>query len=99
MNINLSIKKSWYGLILLVSVMPALLIFIWGGTLYYELLLEKHLSEQEFLGELAVDHLKQEVVRLETLLENKSDPIAYTLARKADAQLVDELLHKVLERE
>ncbi|RDH81278.1 MAG: hypothetical protein DIZ80_14325 [endosymbiont of Galathealinum brachiosum] len=96
---SLSLKKTWYGLILLVAVVPALLMLIWGGFLYYQLLLEKHLSEEVFIGELSVDHVKQEVERLATLLENKSDPIAYTLTNDINLKFVDELLHNALKRE
>lgn len=99
MKLKLSLKKTWYTVILIVAVLPALLMTIWGGALYHQLLLEKQLLEQELLEELAVNHVSQEVVRLITLLENKSDPIAYTLARKKDAVLLDQLVHKVIYRE
>lgn len=99
MTFKLSLKKTWYSLILLVAVVPALLIIVWGGTFYYQLLLEKNLVEEDFFRELAVDHVKQEVERLGTLLENKSDPMAYTLARDMDKQLLNELLQKVVQRE
>jgi len=99
MKFNLSLKKTWYSLILLVAIVPVLLMLAWGGSLYYKLLLEKHLLEEEFFRELAVNHVKQEILRLTTLLENKSDPMAYTLARDRDDQLLNELLHKVVNRE
>jgi len=99
MRFNLSLKKTWYSLILLVAVIPALLMLAWGGTLYYQLLLDKYFSEESFFRELAVEHVEQEVTRLVTLLENKSDPMAYTLARDRDTQLLDDLLDKVVSRE
>jgi len=99
MRFSLSLKKTWYSLILLVAVVPTLLMLTWGGTLYYQLILEKHLLEEAYYSELAVDHVKQEIERLGILLENKSDPIAYTLARDRDLQLVDELLDKMISRE
>jgi len=99
MRFKLSLIKTWYSLILLAAVIPALLMIVWGGTIYYQMLLEKHLLEQDYFGVLAVDHVTQEVARLGTLLENKSDPIAYTLARDRDSELLDELLYKVVSRE
>ena len=84
---------------MLVAVVPAFLMLVWGGFLYYQLLLEKHLNEEVFIGELSVEHVKQEVERLATLLENKSDPMAYTLANGTDLKLLDELLYKALKRE
>lgn len=99
MKFDLSLKKIWYSLILLVAVVPALLMLAWGGSLYYRLLLEKHLLEESLPRELVASHVKQEVARLATLLENKSDPMAYTLERDRNSQLLDELLYKVLSRE
>ncbi len=99
MRFSLSLKKTWYSLILLVAVVPALLMLVWSSTLYHQLLLEKHLVEEDFFRENVVDHVKHEVKRLGTLLENKSDPIAYTLDRDSNIELLDELLHKVITRE
>ncbi len=99
MRFKLSLKKTWYSLILLAAVIPSLLMLVWGTTIYYRLLLEKHFLEEEYFGELAVDHVKQEVLRLETLLENKSDPMAYTLARDKDSKLLEDLLARVISRE
>ena len=84
---------------MLISVAPVLIMLTWVGNLYYQQLLEKHLLEEDFIGELAVEHIQKEVVRLHTLLINKSDPIAYTLKRDKNLPFIDELIHQVIKRE
>ena len=69
------------------------------GNLYYQQLLEKHLSQEDFIGELAVEHIQQEVLRLRTLLINQSDTLAYTLQRDQDMHFMDEVLHALVKRE
>ena len=101
MNLSLSLKKTWYGLILLTSFIPVLLLLLWGGSFYYNLLLDKALQRAEYFRELSTDHVNQEVSRLLTLLQNKGDPMAYTLTpgRTMDPQLLDELFNKMMGRE
>ena len=57
------------------------------------------MNDEVFIGELSVEHVKQEVEQLATLLKNMSDPMAYTLAKGTDLKLLDELLYKALKRE
>ncbi len=99
MALTLSIKKTWFGLILLVSILPMLVMQLWGSYKYYNLQLEHALQREEFYRELSLDHINQAIMRLVTLLENKGDPIAHNLAHKQNQQTLDELLAKVIERE
>jgi len=99
MPLKLSIKKTWFGLILLVSVLPMLVMQLWGSYKYYNLQLEHALQREEFYRELSLDHIEQAIMRLVTLLENKGDPIAYNLAQKQDQQILDDLLTKIIGRE
>ncbi len=99
MTVNLSLKKSWYSLLFLVAAIPTLIMLVWGGTLYYQLLLEKSLQQEDFFRKLAIVHVEREIARLGTLLENKADPMAYTLAGERDERLLEELLARVIERE
>ncbi len=99
MKAALSLKKSWYGLIFLVAAIPTLILLIWGGVMYYRLLVEKSLQQEDFFRKQAVILVEQEILRLQTLLENKSDPVAYTLARNQDKRLLDELLTTITLRE
>ncbi len=101
MTFPLSLKKAWYGLILLTSFIPVTLLLLWVGSFYYDQLLDKALQQEKYFKELGIDHVNQEVSRLLTLLQNKSDPIAYTLTpgRKMDYRLLDSLFRKMMERE
>jgi len=101
MTFPLSLKKAWYGLILLTSFIPVTLLLLWVGSFYYDQLLDKALQQEKYFKELGIDHVNQEVSRLLTLLQNKSDPIAYSLAPggRMDYQLLDTLLRKMMERE
>ncbi|HHS83498.1 MAG TPA: hypothetical protein ENK38_01035, partial [Gammaproteobacteria bacterium] len=101
MSFSLSLKKAWYGLILLTSFVPVAVLLLWGGSFYYGLLLDKALQQEEYFKELSTDHVNQEVSRLLTLLQNKGDPMAYTLApgRTMDRQLLNELFSKMMGRE
>ncbi|HFC53513.1 MAG TPA: EAL domain-containing protein [Gammaproteobacteria bacterium] len=101
MRLSLSLKRAWYGLILLTSFVPVLLLLLWGGSFYYNLLLDKALQQAEYFRELSTDHVNQEVSRLLTLLQNKGDPMAYTLTpgRTMDRRLLDELFSKMMGRE
>ncbi len=101
MNFPLSLKQAWYGLILLVSFIPVTLLLLWVGLFYYDQLLDKALQQEKYFKELGIDHVNQEVSRLLTLLQNKSDPIAYMLApeNEMDYRLLDSLFRKMMERE
>ena len=101
MNFPLSLKQAWYGLILLTSFIPVTLLLLWVGSFYYDQLLDRALQQEKYFKELGTDHVNQEVSRLLTLLENKSDPIAYTLAAEQgpDHRLLDALFRKMMERE
>ncbi len=101
MSFSLSLKKAWYGLILLTSFIPVVLLLLWGGSFYYNLLLDKALQQEEYFRKLSSEHINREVARLLTLLQNKGDPMAYTLSpeRTRDQQLLDELFSKMMSRE
>jgi len=96
---SLSIKNAWYGLILLVVFLPLVMLLSWGSLVFYDILLERSLEQEEVLQDMVHSGIEQEVLRLTTLLENKSDPIAYTLSHDHDEFLLYSLLKKVLSRE
>lgn len=99
MKYNFSLKKAWYSLILLISVVPVLIMLIWIGNLYYQQLLEKHLLKEDFIGQLAVEHVHHEIIRLRTLLITQSDSLAYSLERERNEHFLDEMLYKMIQRE
>ena len=72
---------------------------VWGIYKYYGLQLEDALQHQEFYRELSLDHIEQELLRMVTLLENKSDPIGFALEPTQNQQQIDKLLDKMIGRE
>lgn len=96
---SLSIKNGWYALIFLVVFLPFFILLGWGSLVFHDTLLEKSLEQEQLLQEMLHSNVKQEVLRLTTMLENKSDPIAYTLSHKQDEALLYALLTKVISRE
>ena len=99
MKLNLSIKQAWYGLILLVAFLPFVILLIWGGLVFNDILLDKSLQQEKVLQASIQSNVKHEVSRLTTLLENKSDPMAYTLIHGRDDILLYKLIKKILGRE
>ena len=59
MSLKFSIKKAWFGLILLVSILPMTAVQLWGSYKYYELQLDHALQREEIYRELSLDHIKQ----------------------------------------
>ncbi len=99
MQFSVSLRTAWFSLIVLVGVLPAAILLYWGSRHFFDLLLEQALLQEDYYRELRVTNVRHELSRLITLLENKSDPMAYTLARERDRQLLDELLFKISSRE
>ncbi|MDH5710825.1 MAG: cache domain-containing protein, partial [Gammaproteobacteria bacterium] len=99
MKIVMSIREAWYGLILVVAFLPFVILLIWGGIAFHDILLDKSLQHERARQELLHNSFEQEITRLTTMLENKSDPMAYTMAHNKDETLLLQLLKKVLGRE
>ncbi|MCP4696046.1 MAG: response regulator [Gammaproteobacteria bacterium] len=94
-----SLKTAWYGLIALAGVLPMVVVLILSGSKLYSVHLKNLLLEETRTNTVASVHVEAEISRLITLLENKSDPMAYTLARNRNLPLLNELLELVLFRE
>jgi len=99
MKLQFSLKTAWYMLILLVGLVPLGIVLTWATINQYEQLLHNALLKEQHHNQEIRGHLTHEIKRLITLLENKSDPMAYTLAHNNDKRLLDELLGKVIGRE
>ncbi|MES0328196.1 MAG: diguanylate cyclase, partial [Gammaproteobacteria bacterium] len=99
MKLRLSIKHAWYILIVLVVFLPFIILLSWGSLVFHDVLLERSLEQEKVLQKMLHSSVKQEVLRLTTMLENKSDPMAYTLSHDKDEVLLYELLKKVVSRE
>jgi len=98
-KLSLSIKDAWYGLILLVAFLPFVILLMWGGFVFHNILLDKSLKHEKVYQDLLRISAVQEISRLTSVLENKSDPMAYTLSHQKDEVLLSGLLKKVISRE
>jgi len=99
MNFRFSIKTTWYALILMISLVPLCFVLLWSSLKLHEQLLANALARQQQQNEVVRLHITHEIRRLITLMENKSDPMAYTLEHNQDKRLLDEMLDKVSSRE
>ena len=75
------------------------LVLSWFGVKLHDQLLGNALTKQQHYNTVIRHHVTQEIKRLTTLLENKSDPMAYTLSHNRDIKLLEELLNRVMSRE
>lgn len=97
---GISLKSAWYGLIILLTLLPVAVLLPWIGPKAFDLLQEKALLAESQFNENIRDHVEAEISRMVTMLTNKTDPIAYTLSEEDyDASLLQALLGKVLQRE
>lgn len=99
MKHKVSIKLVWYGLIGLITLLPALILFPWIGSNTHSLLLENALLREAEFNKHISDVIEREVEGMITLLENKSDPLAFSMERSINKKYLDDLLGKVLKRE
>ena len=94
-----SIKNAWNGLVMLVAFLPLIIFLIWVGLVVHNILLERSLQQEKVLQDLVHNGVAQEISRLTTMLENKSDSMAYILSLKQDRNLLTQSFIKVLGRE
>ncbi len=98
MKINFSLKKTWYGLIGLVGLLPALIILALVIIKLYSAFLESALSKETRFNEVAAIQVENEVSRLISILNHESDSIEHTLKRDKDKQLLQDLLSSIMKR-
>ncbi|MFQ5488762.1 MAG: diguanylate cyclase domain-containing protein, partial [Gammaproteobacteria bacterium] len=97
---SISLKSAWYGLIVLLTVLPVAVLLPWIGPKAFDVLKQRALLAESQFNENIRDHVEAEISRMVTMLTNKSDPIGYILEGKDyDASLLQALLNKVLQRE
>ncbi len=94
-----SLAATWYGIVVLVAVLPLVVFLPWSGDYARSLLLEDALLCETQHNQQIQMHIEQEGRRLVTLLINKSDPVAYTLATRRDDRLLAKLFDAVMQRE
>jgi len=93
------LRIAWYGLILLASLIPAVVLAPWLASQAHGLLLDRAmLSEKMFHRELET-RIDLEIERLVSVLENKSDPISYFISHAGDDDIIRHLIEKIDVRE
>ncbi|MBN4082447.1 response regulator [Mariprofundus ferrooxydans] len=96
---RIPLRIAWYGLILLASLIPAIILAPWLAGKAHGLLLDRAiLSEKMFHRELET-RIDLETERLISVLENKSDPISYFISHGDDANIIRHLIEKIDVRE
>ena len=101
MNIfkNIPLRRAWYGLIILASLLPAIALSPWLAEKAHKLLLDHALLREEIFHKEIETYLHLETDRLVSILQNKSDPIAHFLAEDRNLDAVQGLIKKISQRE
>ncbi|MCP3985617.1 MAG: PAS domain S-box protein [bacterium] len=99
---GLSLRQTWTALVLFIVIVPSMLMFAWSSWRLYHEELTGALRVERQSNEMMRNHVEAEVKRLDTLLQNKSDPLAYLVNKVDDPQAVGSvnlLLTAIVERE
>jgi len=92
------LNTAWYSLIVLASVLPAVILSPWLSNKAHHLLLDRAMLQEEIYHKQVETRLSLEVQRLESVLINKADPIAYFLHEK-QTHLIQTLMKRIITRE
>ncbi|MDX8405429.1 MAG: cache domain-containing protein, partial [Mariprofundus sp.] len=95
---KIPLRLAWYGLILLASLLPAVVLTPWLSQQAHQLLLDRAMLREEVFHKEIETRLNMETERLVSVLTNKSDPIAYFLRQGNHAPFIAELLQKISRR-
>jgi len=93
------LRTIWYGLIILASLLPALALSPWLSQQAHKLLLEHAILSEELFHKEIETHLYLETERLLSVVQNKSDPIAYFMRSGHNIDVIRNLLEKIIRRE
>ncbi len=93
------LRRAWYGLIILASLLPAIALSPWLSQQAHQLLLDHALLNEEMFHKEIEIHLHLETNRLISVLQNKSDPIAYFLRHERNIEAIRDFIEKISQRE
>lgn len=99
MSRQVSIKKAWTALIVVVGILPAIILLSLSGLQNFDRRLNESMWRENAFNRELKESIQGEIKRYITLLQNKSDPLAYALSNKEDNALIAELIEKILHRE
>jgi len=96
---KIPLRRAWYGIVLLASLLPAIALTPWLSHQAKDLLLSRAmLNEKVFHTEMEI-RLDEETMRLVSVLENKSDPIANIIQHSQGSTFIVDLLQKISRRD
>ena len=94
-----SLNTTWYGLIILITIIPMIILFSWFGYREYSLLLKDAILVEKQFNEKVRTNISVEFNRIITLLQNKGDPMAFTINRTLNKEMIETLFEAVFSRE
>jgi len=96
---DIPLRRAWYALILLSSLLPALALSPWLSEQAHSLLLDRAMLRETLFHQQLETHLYLETKRLLSVLQNKSDPIVYFMRQGGHQKSIMDLLKKIDDRE
>jgi len=96
---KISLRAALYGLIILASLLPAVVLAPWLASRAHDLLLDRAMLNEEIFHKAVDTSLYLETERLVSVLQNKSDPIAYFMSQGGSPDAISDLLEKINQRE
>ena len=100
--LNASLKQIWMALVLFSVIVPGMIMMVWYGMEIYSNQLTSALVVENQSNNLMRNHIEQEVKRLRSILENKSDTLSLLLTDIDDIEnlkKINLLLKLIVKRE
>jgi len=94
-----SLNQTWYGLVILITVLPMIILISWIGFSAHSLLLKDAIQKEKQFNDKVKTSIYLEFNRIITVLQNKSDTMALTLTGTLNEDLIEKLFEVVLSRE
>lgn len=96
---KIPLRTAWYGLVILASMLPAIVLSPWLYQQAHRLLLDRAMLREKMFHQAIALRLQLEVARLISVLRNKSDPVAYFVSQHRGIDFMRKLLKKIDQRE
>jgi PAS domain S-box-containing protein len=94
-----SLNRTWYGLVILITILPMIILISWISYRAHSLLLNDAIQKEKKFNNEIKSNINLEFNRIITILQNKSDPVAFTLTRTLSEDLIEKLFEALLSRE
>jgi len=96
---KIPLRTAWYSLIILASLLPAAALSPWLYQQAHTLLLDRAMLSEKIFHQAIAIRLQLETEHLTSVLQNKSDPIAYYVNQHRNVSFLRELVEKINQRE